>query len=67
MFKENDVVVYGSQGVCQIIGFEDKKVDGALKSYFVLKPKGGTGTIFYVPTWNEKAWGKMRKVMTKKI
>jgi CarD family transcriptional regulator len=66
MFKENDVVVYGSQGVCQIIGFEDKKVDGALKSYFVLKPKGGTGTIFYVPTWNEKAWGKMRKVMTKK-
>jgi CarD family transcriptional regulator len=66
MFKENDVVVYGSQGVCQIIGFEDKKVDGALKSYFVLKPKGGTGTIFYMPTWNEKAWGKMRKVMTKK-
>ena len=65
MFKINDVVVYGSQGVCEIVDIEEKKIDGASKFYFVLKPKADRGATFYVPTWNEKAWGKMRKVMTK--
>lgn len=66
MFKINDVVVYGSQGVCEIVDIDEKKIDGASKSYFVLKPKADRGATIYVPTWNEKAWGKMRKVMTKK-
>lgn len=65
MFKVNDVVVYGSQGVCEIIGIEDRKIGGELKNYFVLRAKDDKGATFYVPTWNEKAWGKMRKVMTK--
>ena len=66
MFKINDVVVYGSQGVCEIVDIEENKIDGTSKCYFVLKPKADRGATFYVPTWNEKAWGKMRKVMTKK-
>ena len=66
MFKINDVVVYGSQGVCEIISIEDQKIGGETKKYFVLKPKNDKGATFYAPTWNEKAWGKMRKVMTKK-
>jgi CarD family transcriptional regulator len=66
MFKINDVVVYGSQGVCEIVDIEEKKIDGASKSYFVLKSKADRGATFYIPTWNEKAWGKMRKVMTQK-
>lgn len=65
MFKINDVVVYGSQGVCEIVGINEQKVDGVIRNYFVLKPKNDKGVTFYVPTWNEKAWGKMRKVMTK--
>ena len=65
MFKENDVVVYGAQGVCEIVGIDERKVDGELKSYFVLHPKSNNGALFYVPTWNEKALGKMRKVKTK--
>ena len=66
MFKVNDIVVYGSQGVCEVISIDEQKVDGTIKKYFVLKPKNDAGATFYVPTWNEKAWGKMRKVMTKK-
>jgi CarD family transcriptional regulator len=64
MFQINDVVVYGTQGVCEIVDIADKRTDGDIKKYFVLKPKGDRGATFYVPTWNEKAWGKMRKVMT---
>ena len=66
MFKINDVVVYSSQGVCEIIGIEEQKIGREIKSYYVLKPKNDKGATCYVPTWNEKAWSKMRKVMTKK-
>ena len=65
MFKVNDVVVYSTQGVCEIIGIDEKKIDGMIKKYFVLKPKDDRGATFYVPTWNETAWSKMRRVMTK--
>ena len=65
MFKINDGVVYGSQGVCDIVGINEQKVNGAIRNYYVLKPKNDKGATFYIPTWNEKAWGKMRKVMTK--
>ena len=66
MFEVNDVVVYGSHGICEIIGIEERKLDGEIKTYFVLKPKNDRSATCFVPTWNEKAWGKMRKVMTKK-
>lgn len=65
MFKVNDVVVYGVQGVCEIVGIEQRRVDGANKQYFVLKPKSDPSATCYVPMWNEKAWSKMRKVMSK--
>ncbi len=65
MFRINDVVVYGAQGVCKIVGIDEQKIDGINKKYFVLKPQDNRGATFYVPTWNEKALAKMRKVMTK--
>ena len=65
MFKINDVVVYGSQGVCEIMGIDERKIDGVSRTYFVLKPKDDRGATCYIPTWNEKALAKMRKVMTK--
>ena len=39
MFQVNDVVVYGLQGVCEIVGIDGQKVNGVIKNYFVLKPK----------------------------
>ena len=65
MFKVNDVVVYGSQGICEIIGIDERKIDGVSRTYFVLKPKDDRGATCYVPTWNEKALAKIRKVLTK--
>ena len=65
MFQINDVVVYGAQGVCKIVGIQEQKIDGTSKTYFVLKPADDRGATFYVPTWNEKALAKMRIVMTK--
>lgn len=64
MFQINDAVVYGSQGVCEIVDIAEKKIDGVARPYFILKPKTDSNATFYVPAWNEKAWSKMRKVMT---
>jgi len=65
MFQVNDVVVYGAQGVCRIVGTDEKKIDGTVRKYFVLKPEDDKGAIFYVPTWNEKTLSKMRRVMSR--
>lgn len=65
MFKINDVVVYGAQGVCRIVGIDEQKTGRENKQYFVLKPQNDKGATFYVPTGNEKALSKMRKVMGK--
>ena len=65
MFQINDIVVYGAQGVCQIVNTENQKVGNEFRKYFVLKPKDDRVATFFVPCWNEKALAKMRKIMTK--
>ena len=65
MFQIKDMVAYGTQGVCEIVGIEAQQTGAECKRYFVLKPRNDKGATFYVPTWNEKALAKMRKVMTK--
>jgi RNA polymerase-interacting CarD/CdnL/TRCF family regulator len=62
MFNVNDAVVYGAHGVCHITGIDEQKIGGETKRYFILKPQNEKGAICYVPTWNEKALSKMRKV-----
>lgn len=64
MFNVNDVVVYGSQGICRIVGVEEQKTGEERKAFFILKPEKDSGATFYVPTWNQKALSKLRKVMT---
>jgi CarD family transcriptional regulator len=65
MFQVNDVVVYGLQGVCEIVGIDGQKVNGVIKNYFVLKPKNDKGATFYIPTWIENE--NERKETYKKI
>lgn len=65
MFQVNDVIVYGTQGVCKITGTEEKKVGRKKITYFVLKPVGDRGSTIFAPMDNELVLGKMRRLMTK--
>lgn len=65
MFQVNDVIIYGTQGVCKIVGTEEKVVGGKKKAYFVLKPVSDHGATIFVPTDNELVLGKMRRLLTK--
>lgn len=65
MFRVNDVIIYGSQGVCRITGTEEKVLSGKKKTYFVLKPVDDKGATVFVPTDNALALNKMRRLLTK--
>ena len=65
MFKVNDVIIYGTQGVCQIIGIEEKNISSGKKSYFVLMPINGNGPTIYAPTDNKHVLSKMRRLLSK--
>ena len=65
MFQVNDVIIYGVQGVCRIVGTEEKIVSGMKKSYFVLKPVNDKNSTIFAPTDNEIVLKKMRRLLTK--
>lgn len=65
MFQVNDVIIYGTQGVCKITGTEEKVVGGKKKTYFVLKPVSDHGATIFAPTDNELVLKKMRRLLTK--
>lgn len=66
MFNINDVIMYGSHGVCKIEGIEDKELMGTKKKYFVLKPVKSEISTYFVPTENDKLLAKMRKLLSVK-
>ena len=64
MFQVNDVIIYGTQGVCEITAIEEKSISGAKKRYFVLRPVKDQGSTIYAPTDNESVLKKMRRLLT---
>ena len=64
MFKVNDVIIYGTQGVCRISGIEEKKVGGTKKHFYVLEPVDGNGPTIFAPTGNENILKKMRSLLS---
>lgn len=64
-FKEGDVVVYGSQGICRITGTEKMRVGGKSTIYFILHPVYRKNSKIFVPSDNEKLMEKMHSVIEK--
>lgn len=64
MFQVNDVIVYGTQGVCRIVGTEEKVMSGVKRCYYILKPVNDKGATIYAPTDNAHVLAKMRKLLT---
>lgn len=48
-YKEGDVVVYGSQGICRITGTEKMRVGGKSTVYFILNPVYRKNSKIFVP------------------
>ena len=64
MFAVNDVICYGTQGVCTVMGTVKQKIGGTEQEYYVLKPFYEHNASVYVPVNNEKLVQKMRPCLT---
>lgn len=64
MFSRGDQVLYGIHGICRILDVEERIVDKKRVEYYVLEPLEQPGSRYYVPTHNQAAVAKLRKMMT---
>ena len=64
MFHVNDIILYSSQGVCEILAIEEKVINGIKKTYYVLKSVSENGATIFAPTDNEIVLKKMRKLLS---
>lgn len=64
MYKENDMILYGSQGVCQIVGITTREFGGKMIDYYILKPVYSEGSTVFVPVDNEELTCKMKKILS---
>ncbi len=71
MFNKNDFVIYGTEGVCQIIDVREIEFchasanEKGKKLYYVLMPIRKKDTTVYVPTASERLCSRMRRIMKK--
>jgi CarD family transcriptional regulator len=64
MFRVNDTVLYGAQGICRIEEISSKDLTGNLVEYFVLKPLYQDACTIFVPTDNETLISQMRSLIS---
>ena len=64
MFKINELVIYGSNGVCRIEGIGQPDFTGVEKgtSYYMLRPVHAKGSVIYSPIDNPRI--AMRRIVT---
>ena len=65
MFETGEYVVYGKNGICQVMGITTMDMEGVPKDrlYYVLRPDGKKEGTIFVPVENQKL--VMRRILTK--
>lgn len=65
MFETGVRVLYGIHGICTILGTQKQLVARKRVEYYVLEPLDQPGARYYVPTQNQAAVAKLRKILSK--
>jgi len=61
----NDVISYGSHGVCKIMDLTNNVVAGRQRQYYVLKPLHDNKATVFVPVDNPKLLNKFRPLLSR--
>ena len=64
MYQIGDHVVYGINGICQVLEKQVQQRNGQMVEYLVLSPLEQPAARYFVPTGNELAMRKLRPVMS---
>ncbi len=59
-----DSVIYGGDGVCEIVDIENMEMSGKIREYYVLAPMFNKSMKIYVPVDNEKGLQHIRYALT---
>lgn len=65
MFKIKDTVLYGAEGVCQIVAVTKENFGLGTLEYYVLRPIYKDSLTIYVPTGNDHLLSKMRRILSR--
>ncbi len=65
MYKVDDIVLYGADGIFQVAEITTRRVGDARIEYYVLKSCGPQKSTVYVPTGNEALVSKISKMLSK--
>ena len=63
-YRINDVVIYGTEGVCQISDITTRPFRDREVTYYVLKPLFNTSATVYVPVDNERLVARMHQALS---
>ncbi len=64
LFKQNDFVVYGAEGVCRIIDIAKRRFYHTEREYYILVPVHKEASTIYVPVGNKKLEAKMHWILS---
>lgn len=64
MFQKDDIVMYGTPGVCRISGIIEKDFGGDPHPYYELRPVYDEKSTLFVPVENEMLTKKMHRVLS---
>ena len=64
MFKVDDVVRYGTNGVCRITDITVRSFCGEEMEYYVLRPVASADSTYYVPVYNEQLVSRMQYILS---
>lgn len=64
MYNVDEIVLYGSNGVCKVKEISNQKLAGTTMEYYVLKPLFSQVSTLFVPTKNEKLVSRMRHILS---
>ena len=65
MFKINEVVVYGTTGVCRYDGVSEMKLGREVKQYYVFTPVAQGSSTVFIPTDNDLLLQRVHPLLTK--
>lgn len=64
MFKKNDTVLYGVEGVCIVSEITERQFRNQILKYYVLKPVYHQGATVFIPVHNEELVSKMKRILS---
>lgn len=59
-----DVIIYGSHGICKVIGLQDMCMDEKIRPYYVLKPVYQTAATVYVSAISNGRKTEIRPILS---